>query len=259
VHFRTTLGLVGLAALSVACGPAPGQGIVDRIRAADAPIVQEVILSPVNFWGGKDYEDIYLYLVSDVTDQEAFDLWCDVIIPAGADRLGPEGHVYLEKGVVKYANGSQSGGIRVLWNEPICGPGATFVPTIAPPPTPIITPPPQPFLGASCTTLVPPAPAVATDDCALEMPAVLASVADFDYRVATVLILPWSFPCGKPFPPADWKSACAVSKGRSTAYVTFVGTDKVAALTFTSSPTGRLAAEVVAFDIPLGNPADYRP
>jgi prophage tail gpP-like protein len=40
-----------------------------------------------------------------------------------------------------------------------------------------------------------------------------------------------------------------------TAYVTFFGTAKVAALTFSSEPDGSLVATVVAFQVPPSGPA----
>jgi hypothetical protein len=255
-RFGKGLALALLVALvAVGCLPGPGQGIVDRIRAANSPMVKEVVLSPVNPWEGKDYEDIILYLVNDVTDEAAFDLWCTVIVPAGADRLGPKGEVRMYKGIVKWPGGGISGGIRVLKDAPTCGPGATYVPTPSPP----IPPSPAPFVPTRCTTITSPAPSGAPVDCSIEKRAVREAVADVGFDVASVLIHPYGFPCGIPFPPRGADPTCPVALGSSTAYVTFVGTDKVAALTFASTPRGAVVAVIVAFEAPAGGSAPYTP
>ena len=255
-RFGKGLALVAVVALVAAgCLPGPGQGIADRIRAADSPLVKEVVLSPASPWVGKDYEDVVLYLVDDVTDEAAFDLWCTVIVPAGADRLGPRGEVRMYKGITKWPGGGISGGISVLPDAPTCGPGATYVPTPSPP----IPPSPAPVVPVSCTTITSPAPSRAPVDCAVEERAVREAVADVGFAVASILILPYGFPCGIPFPPGGPDPTCPVALGSSTAYVTFAGTDKVAALTIASTPGGAVEAVIVAFEAPAGGPAPYKP
>jgi hypothetical protein len=247
---------VVVAAVAAGCLPGPGQDIADRIRAADSPIVKEVVLSPANPLVGKDYEEVILYLVDDVTDQAAFDLWCTVVVPAGVERLGPRGQVYMEKGVIKWPDGSLLGGSEVLHEKPTCGPGATFVPTPSPPPTPT----PAPFVPVKCATITSPAPSGAVAGCSIEIRAVRDSIADVGFEVASIVIQPYGFPCGTPFPAGGADPTCPVTLGISTAYVTFVGTDKVAALTLASTPSGAaVEAVIVAFEVPVGGSKPYMP
>jgi hypothetical protein len=89
----------------------PGQSIADRIRAANSPIVREVVLSPANFWEGSG-DAVYVYLKEEATEAEALDLWCRVVLPAGAKDL-PTGAVGLWKG------GASSGALLALHN-PTC-------------------------------------------------------------------------------------------------------------------------------------------
>jgi hypothetical protein len=65
----------------------PAAAIVDRIRAADSPIVQEVVLHPRNFWAGRD-DTVYVYVDDEASVVEVLDLWCNVMLPAGAQQLG---------------------------------------------------------------------------------------------------------------------------------------------------------------------------
>jgi hypothetical protein len=106
-----TLGVVSL--LAAGCGPSPGQGIADRIRAANSAIVREVELSPANGWQGGVDDAVYVFLTDEATDAQALDLWCDVVIPAGANRL-PVGQVKLLKGFELVAGGGRTGGSLVL-------------------------------------------------------------------------------------------------------------------------------------------------
>ena len=67
----------------------PGEGIADRIRAANSPIVREVIVTPSNLFGAKG-DEIHIYVVPEATKAEALSLWCDVVLPAGAAQLPPK-------------------------------------------------------------------------------------------------------------------------------------------------------------------------
>jgi hypothetical protein len=75
-----------IVSLLVAGCVTPGQGIVDRIRAANSPIVREIVLTPPNPFGGKG-DEIHIYVVDEATEAEALALWCDVVLPAGAAQL----------------------------------------------------------------------------------------------------------------------------------------------------------------------------
>jgi hypothetical protein len=75
-------------------------------------------------------------------------------------------------------------------------------------------------------------------------------VAGLGYPVKTVTIGPFGFNCGGPFPSGTY--ACPLAAGPlPTAYVTFVGTDKVAALEIGTQRGGpEIAASIVAFEVP---------
>jgi hypothetical protein len=81
--------------------------------------------------------------------------------------------------------------------------------------------------------------------------AALAAVSGFGYPVARIEIIPNGWPCGVPFNPPI---ACLAVLRGPAAYVYFVGTDKVAALTFTSGSDGSVTARVVAFQAPPPSP-----
>ncbi len=109
----------------------------------------------------------------------------------------------------------------------------------------------------SCSTLDVPPSSVLPGGCPAEEAAVLTAVASLGYPVATVDISPYGFPCGTPFwgnPPASIAPGCPVALDGPTAYVTFLGTDKVAALLFTSKPDGSIVASVVGFRVPSSGP-----
>lgn len=91
---------------------------MDRIRAANSPIVREVELSPANGWEGGKYDAIDVYVNDEATDAQALDLWCNVVIPAGADQL-PAGQVQVLKGGEKAPNGGRYGPSLVL-TDPVC-------------------------------------------------------------------------------------------------------------------------------------------
>jgi hypothetical protein len=94
--------------------------------------------------------------------------------------------------------------------------------------------------------------------CPAEEAAVLAAVSDLGYPVERVAITDMGFPCGVPFPqvPGSAAPACPVDpEGGPTAYVTFVGTAKEAALTIIARTDGSLLAYVAAFQVPPSGPA----
>ena len=118
--FGGPLVVAGALSLLVAgCGliPGPGAGIAERIRAANSPIIREVEFSPASPVVDTG-EYIFVFLNDDATDAQALDLWCTVVIPAGAEQLSP-GRVRLLKGDKLGAGGVRSGMYGVLTN-PVC-------------------------------------------------------------------------------------------------------------------------------------------
>lgn len=111
------LATAGALSVFIASCTGPGQGIADRIRAANSPLVREVFLSPANPWEGSG-DAVYVYLKDEATDAQALDLWCNVVIPAGADEL-PPGRVQVLKGFELLPGGGRSGGSQVL-HDPTC-------------------------------------------------------------------------------------------------------------------------------------------
>jgi len=106
-----------LAGLLVAGCAGAGQGIADRIRAANSPIVKEVDLSPANFWQGSG-DAVYVYLTDAATNEEALDLWCTVVYPPAVDRL-PPGQVVLYKGGEPQQGGGRLG-VTLVLRDPMC-------------------------------------------------------------------------------------------------------------------------------------------
>jgi hypothetical protein len=60
--------------------------IADRIRAANSPIVREVHLSPASFWEGSG-DEITVFVIDGATEAQVLELWCNGVIPAGAQQL----------------------------------------------------------------------------------------------------------------------------------------------------------------------------
>ncbi len=87
-----------MSLLVAGCGllPGPGAGIVDRIRAANSPIVQDVILTPPTLFVNAG-EEIRVEVEPAATDAEVVELWCHVIVPAGATQL-PKGDFAMSWG-----------------------------------------------------------------------------------------------------------------------------------------------------------------
>jgi hypothetical protein len=111
---------VAVALAIAGCSPGPGESIAAAVRAANLPFVDRVLVSPKNPLEGKDQEDVYVYLTDSATDDEVRQVWCNVMLPAGPDRLSPGG-VILEKGFTFHPEGSVSGGQRVA--VPACPAG----------------------------------------------------------------------------------------------------------------------------------------
>lgn len=124
----------------------------------------------------------------------------------------------------------------------------------------LVIPSPSASLTAviTCTTFESPGPTPLPGGCPAEERAALTAVADLGYAVATVDIRPYGWPCGTPFfsvPPGELPPGCpAATDGGPTAYVSFVGTDKVAALTFSLQQDKSLVAHIIAFQVPPSGP-----
>jgi hypothetical protein len=77
--------------------------------------------------------------------------------------------------------------------------------------------------------------------------AVEAAVGTLGYPIKTISISSMATPCGMPWPSAD--SACG-PVFENTAFVTFAGTGKVAALRITFQTNGPAVATLIAFQVP---------
>jgi hypothetical protein len=84
--------MLAVSSLALASCEGKGAGITQRIEAADSPLIAEVSYAPQNIAG--HVEDLYIFLVPDVTDSQIVEAWCHVIVPAGVDQL-PADHVWL--------------------------------------------------------------------------------------------------------------------------------------------------------------------
>ena|ERR1700690_3196693 len=76
---RVVLALVaGLVATG--CASTAGEQVASRIRAANSPVVREVVWRPANFL---DPPEVDVWLIPGATESQAEILWCQVIVPAG--------------------------------------------------------------------------------------------------------------------------------------------------------------------------------
>ncbi len=119
--------LCAVALLAVGCA-GPGAGIADKIRAANSPIVREVRFVPANPLEGSE-EYIVVYVIDEATDAQALDLWCTVVIPAGAEQMPFPPGVQLSTFGEPQPEGGVVGGHRVLDDDPICPGDSSPVPT----------------------------------------------------------------------------------------------------------------------------------
>jgi len=84
--------------------------------------------------------------------------------------------------------------------------------------------------------------------CPPEEVAVETAIARLDYLAQSITISESGFPCYQPFQTIPLP--CASVDGEPTAYVTFIGTDAVAALQIASVPNGPIVATLRAFVVP---------
>lgn len=141
-------------------------------------------------------------------------------------------------------------------------PSATRAPSAQPlaTPTPFLVPPrlppsPSPAIAVTCLGLDLGAQSPAQPfDCQPEEAAVLLAVARLGFPVRTITIGLFDFRCGGPFPTGVRSCPAMLAPTGGAAYVMFVGTPKVAAVTFTVAPpqppNPPLPTTVVAFELP---------
>jgi hypothetical protein len=87
-------------------------------------------------------------------------------------------------------------------------------------------------------------------DCQPEEAAVLLAVARLGFPARSITIGLFDFRCGGPFPTGVRSCPAMLAPPGGTAYVTFVGTPKVAAVTFTAADDPPLTATVWLFAVP---------
>jgi hypothetical protein len=84
--------------------------------------------------------------------------------------------------------------------------------------------------------------------------AVLTAVAGLGYPVKTVTIGVFNYSCGVPNPP-ETAPPCPAATILPTAYVSFVGTDKIATVEIGTVTGGPGIDSVVSFDVPPPGPS----
>lgn len=149
----------------------------------------------------------------------------------------------------------------------LCALGVVACAAPARPPTPVGSPPPvapptpapsaSPSFAVACLGSPKPGATSGTptvlNDCSDLVSAVLAAVARLGYPVQAMTIRTFDFGCGGPFVVGVY-SCPMIPAGPTTipgsAYVTFVGTDKIAAVSFHAVDDPPLIAKLVAFEVP---------
>jgi hypothetical protein len=95
---RPSVGTAALAALLLAgCASDAGEHVADRIRAANATLVRDVIYRPANLL---DPSEIIVHLRPGATEPQAEQLWCDVVAPAGTESHYSDVSVWNDSGTV---------------------------------------------------------------------------------------------------------------------------------------------------------------
>ena len=180
---------------------------------------------------------VWVTLAHGSTRDEVNEFWCGVVVPAGGAEM------YRDRNLSLRQADQQAGEPGHFVPSLTCPPVADPRPWIDP--TPVPTEPP-PFIGGSCSdTYENP-----LEDCGPERSAALSAVGQLGYYPLSVEIHPGGFPCGEPFEDRQPAETCRDrTPGTVVAYVLFVGTDKVAALTLDKGADG-YAATVVSFQEP---------
>ena len=66
-------------------GSRAGESVAERIRSAGSPLVREVVFRPQHL---PDPPEVNVWLNPGVSESDAVELWCDVILPAGGSAGG---------------------------------------------------------------------------------------------------------------------------------------------------------------------------
>jgi hypothetical protein len=91
--FFTALGVAGFAAMWLMFGGVgrwsddPGRKLADRIRAADSPLVREVVFRQQTII---DPPEVHVIVDAGMTEWQAEQLWCDIVAPAGGSQFEGE-------------------------------------------------------------------------------------------------------------------------------------------------------------------------
>jgi hypothetical protein len=150
--------------------------------------------------------------------------------------------MYRDQALFLWQADQQAYEVGVFAPSLTCPPAADPRPWVDPTPAPTEGPPP--ILGSCSDTYENP-----IDDCDPERAATILAVGHLGYYPLSIAIHPGGFPCGEPFEDRQPAETCFGTSGVVVAYVLFVGTDKVAALTLSKGADG-YTATVVAFRVP---------
>ena len=140
---------------------------------------------------------------------------------------------------------------------------ATPTPSPTPPPAPTSTRTPIPTMTPTPSSSPSPAfscyrdpipkgpgsPSLPSSYCPAERVAVETAVEKLGRTIKAITIEATGFPCNLPF-TEGYNMACFASSIGPVAYVSFVGTDHVAALTIALVVNGPVVAKIVTFEVP---------
>jgi hypothetical protein len=121
----------------------------------------------------------------------------------------------------------------------------------------VVSAPPSPTPGAAIEFICPAVPMNgldSADGCPAAYAAIETAVAPLGLPVDSITVLPDDFPCRLPFTSSAARCPALPDvpppPSLNGVYVTFVGTDKVAALTITRASNGPMVAQLVDFEVP---------
>lgn len=196
----------------------PAYEAAPRIEAAHSPIVDRVIyLDPNPFEGAGS--SLHIFLKHDTTQEQVDAFWCDVVLPAGGTEA-----MYRAQSLTLFRSGQQAGENGEFYPSLRCANA-----------TPMPRPSPR-FAPAATTECAISAVPSAPHDCPAAIAEVGTILADTGLEIATIVIRPYWTPCLLPFQRDP--DQCVLDRTRATAWVTFVGSDKVATVTIESRPSG---------------------
>ena len=91
---RAALVVAATVALSVSLagcsGSRPVVALADRVRSANSPIVDEIVLNesnPISQAVEGDFDWLDINLRDDATDAQILEFWCEVIVPGGGPSM----------------------------------------------------------------------------------------------------------------------------------------------------------------------------